>query len=151
MIDDQARVVLIERISAFDLAIDPPEAERGGLEGREHHLFGPELMRMGQEGIERRRQIARLLDPSLARIDPGVRIGRSLSGRRSRRDVEHLRAHFGQRRAPCHTRALACKPGCEVMVTIRSPALSSLPPPSTACCLVATRGLATTPARNSTR
>src|ERR1700677_4640729 len=151
MIDDQARVVLIERISAFDLAIDAPETERGGLKGREHHLFRPQLVGMGQEGIERRRQIAGLLDPSLARIDPGVRIGRNLSGCRSRRDVQHLRAYFGQRRAPRQAPAFACRPGCEVMVTIRSPALSSLPPPSTACCWVATRGWAPTPARKSTR
>src|SRR3984957_2770981 len=147
MIDDQARVVLIERIAAFDLAIDSPEPERGGLKGREHHLFGPQSMGVGQEGIERRRQMAGLLDPSLARIDPGIRIGRSLrlGGCRSRRDVEHLRAYFGQWRAPRQAPAFAWRPGWAVMVTIRSPALNSLPPPSTVCCLVATRGLATTP------
>jgi hypothetical protein len=49
VIDDQARVVLVERIAGRDLAVSTPEAERGRLEGREHHLFGPEPVGVRQE------------------------------------------------------------------------------------------------------
>jgi hypothetical protein len=49
MIDDQARVILVERIAGCDLAVSAPEAERGSLESREHHLFGAEPVSVGQE------------------------------------------------------------------------------------------------------
>src|SRR5271166_3721750 len=110
MVDDHARVVLVERIACRHLTVPPPESKGGWLEGREHHLFGAEPVGVGQERVEGRRRAARLLHPALAHIDPGIGVMRGLGFAGGA--VEHaVPPHFGQRRAPRHTPASALRPG----------------------------------------